>query len=312
MGAHQNTFRKLLFYRDFERYSGGHGKVWDYFTHAGSIAGWEPAIFLTPGSVVEQNPWHAAGVAAEPHWAPEKADALLLGGMDWNAYPLDIPDTPVINLIQHVRHGDPADPRHPFLQRRAIRICVSGEVAKAISRNGGPNGPVLVIEAAVQLPRHIARSAHRAGVFIDALKQPELGRRLAGRLRADGLQVDLNDQRTPRDDYLARLGRAQVAVTLPRATEGFYLPGLEAMALGCAAVVPDCVGNRAYLDPGRNALVPSLDVDDLTAAVTRLQAPDLRKQLAEAGRQTAERFGMDRERDAFKQVLSDLDQLWRY
>lgn len=311
MATNQDCARKLLFYRDFQRYSGGHGKVWDYFNHAGRAPGWKPAIYLTPRSTAAQNPWGGQHMPLESRWAPETADALLLGGMDWTAFPTDMPDMPVINLVQHVRHGDPSDPRHAFLSRRAIRICVSREVAHAITAEGNPNGPVMVIEAAVQLPRGIARPQARTGVFIDALKQPDLGRRLATRLLAAGHQVELNDRRIPRQDYLTRLARAQVAVTLPRATEGFYLPGLEAMALGCATIVPDCIGNRAYLEPERNALAPPLDVDDLAAAVARLCDPGLREKIAKAGQQTAKRFDMAGEREAFIRVLSDLEHLWR-
>lgn len=301
--------RTLLFHRDFQRYSGGHGKMWDYFRHVAAMPGWSPRVYLTARSVDGQNPWRTHAVDAATTWAPGTADALMLGGLDWEAYATDDPATPVLNLVQHVRHGDPKDPRFPYLRRAAIRICVSQEVADAISRHT-PNGPVLVIEAGIGLPA-VPPTGARSGVFIDAIKQPKLGEAVAQRLAASGHQVRLNTMRIPRDEYLAQLSRARVAVVLPRATEGFYLPGLEAMAMGCATVVPDCVGNRAYLAPGRNALTPALEADAVAAAVGQLDDPELSGRLTHAGTATAARFSLDRERTAFHRVLGDLPALWR-
>lgn len=302
--------RRLLFHRDFLGPSGGHGKVWDYFGHTDAHPGWTPTIYLTPASVDADNPWRAHRVQAQ--WRPDAADALFLGGVDWQAYPDDEPARPVINLVQHVRHGDPAEPLYAFLNRRAIRLCVSAEVADAITATGRVNGPVRVIDAALRWsPQGMPVAAGRAGVFIDSLKQPALGEALAAALRQHGRVVDLCDQRLPRDTYLARLAAAETAVLLPHATEGFYLPGLEAMALGCATVVPDCIGNRAYLMAEGNALAPLLQLEALTHAVERLDDDALRARLTAAGRATAARFRIERERDAFHAVLDDLDRLWR-
>src|SRR5690606_401099 len=127
------------------------------------------------------------------------------------------------------------------------RICVSREVAAAIVATGETNGPVRVIEAALDLPSREATSPDgRGGIFIDALKQPETGAALQSLLREQGRQSTLSTTRIPRAAYLDRLGSAAIAVLLPNPREGFYLPALEAMALGCATVVPDSIGNRAY------------------------------------------------------------------
>jgi hypothetical protein len=301
----------LLFHRDFRGYSGGHGKVFDYFMHARAHAAWRPRLHFTPESVDTDNPWHRAGVAVEPQWSPRSADALFLGGMDWNAVPEDV-DQPVINLVQHVRHADPTQALRAFLGRRAVRICVSSPVADAILGTGEVNGPVIVIDAGLQLPAQAGRVSRIAGrTFIAAAKQPGLGRAVAARLVDEGRDVDLCIDWTSRADFLERLAAAERAVMLPFPTEGFFLPGLEAMALGCASIVPDCIGNRAYLQPGSNALAPVLDGDALIAAVHRLDDPRLRDALAVAGQETASRFDLQRERRAFHAVLDDLDALWR-
>ena len=307
--------RKLGFHRHFTRYSGGHGKVWDYFTHTLAHPAWDASIHLTGDSIHDGNPWHAHGCDIDVHWPPRDADALFLGGMDWQAIPderhADQPGRPILNLIQHVRHADPEEPLHGFLCRRAIRICVSQPVADAILATGRVNGPVRVIDAAIRLPDRMPVLQARSGIFIGALKQPRLGHLLADALRGAGHQVALADRWQARDDYLAQLAAAKIAVLLPRATEGFYLPALEAMALGCAVVVPDSVGNRAYLVPGCNALVPDMTLDDLLHAVRRLDDAALMQSLVIQGALTAARFDLKGERVAFHALLDEMDELWR-
>ena len=302
--------RSVWFHRDFRGYSGGHGKVYDYFGHVAAHPAFESRLYLTPESVETDNPWLRARAPVEPDWRPETADVLFLGGTDWLAVADDRASRPVINLVQHVRHADPAQPLHAFLSRRAVRICVSRPVADAIKATGRVSGPVVVIEAGLALP-HVPPVRRVPGrIFIAAAKQPDLGAALAERLAAEGGDVDLCVGWTTREAFLHRLATAERAVMLPFATEGFFLPGLEAMALGAASVVPDCTGNRDYLVPGVNALAPRLALDDVAAAVRALDDPALRTRISDAGLETAQRFTLGRERAAFHSVLDRLDELW--
>ncbi len=302
--------RTVLFHRDFREYTGGHGKVWNYFNHAGAHPGWRPKIYMTPGSVRAGNPWLEHGCPLAPEWDASSADALFLAGMDWTSYPADDPARPVVNLVQHVRHGDPAHPLHAFLSRRAVRICVSQEVAHAILATCQVNGPVRVIPAALDLPTARAPLVDREGIFIGATKDPVLGGALRDRLLEHGEKVQLVSTPVPRDAFLAGLARSRVAVLLPSPTEGFYLPALEAMALGCATVVPDCVGNRQYLRPGENALVPAHALEPILDAVACLRDRALAEKLVTGGGETAGHFDLARERLAFHSVLDQLDALW--
>jgi len=305
--------RVMLFHRDFRGYTGGHGKVWDYFNHA-LAAGWDARVFLTPQSLRDaSNPWLAVPERIVPAWQPERADVLFLAGLDWLALPPERQrgDQPIINLVQHVRHADPAQPLRAFLARRALRICVSAPVADAISGTDEVCGPVRVIEAALNLPADAASPVPRAGVFIDALKAPALGRALADALQHCGIAATLITERLARPEYLDRLAHAETAVLLPHPTEGFYLPALEAMALGCATVVPDCIGNRAYLEPGINALVPEPNPTALADAVRQLtRDADLRARLSAAGSATAAQFSLSEERRRFHDLLAGLSELW--
>lgn len=295
----------LLFHRDFRGYSGGHGKVWDYFNHA-LAAGWDARVYLTPQSLRDaSNPWLRVPERIVARYEPQTAAALFVGGMDWTALAgHDDPAQPVFNLVQHVRHADPQHPLQAFLPRRAIRICVSPPVADAIAGSGRVNGPIHVIEAALDIPTPPDVDAPRHGIFIDGCKQSPLAQQLAAALRAEGRELRLVDTPIPRAQYLAAMAGAHIAVTLPHATEGFYLPGLEAMALGCATVVPDCIGNRAYLRPDDNALAPELRCDALLQAIHRLDDATLRARLIASGSATAARFTQARERAAFHALLA--------
>lgn len=301
--------RRLLMRRQFLGPTGGHQKMFDYFGHACAHPNWSAQVHFTGDSVDASNPWRAAGASEVDAWHPDHADALLLGGMDWEAMPPTDGAVPVINLVQHVRHADPALPLRGFLRRRALRICVSKAVAEAILATGEVNGPVQVIDAAIT---DVAPGpGPRTGVFIDAIKQPMLGQALAQALAAHGIAAEASLERMPRDAYVERLRGCEVAVLLPHATEGFYLPGVEAMAAGAACVVPDCIGNRGYLQPGINALVPALELDGLLAAVLDLGDHALRARLRAAGGATAARYGLARERAAFHAVLDAVPMVGR-
>src|SRR5690606_15785530 len=173
--------RRMLFHRDFREYTGGHGKVWDYFNHALAL-GWDARVYLTPQSRRDTvNPWMAMPERIEPEWRPGEADALFLGGEDWAVVPAATEERiPVLNLVQGVRHADPALPLHGYLARRATRICVGQPVADAILATGRPHGPVTVIPATLELPYHAVHGIKRGdGVFVAAQKDPALGQAVA-------------------------------------------------------------------------------------------------------------------------------------
>lgn len=301
--------RRMLFHRDFRGYTGGHGKVWDYFNHALAL-GWDARVYLAEGSLRgHDNPWMAVPERIEPQWRPERADVLFLAGMDWQALPRTLDGRrPVVNLVQGVRHADPALPLHGFLDRPAWRVCVSRPVADAILATGRVTGPVRVIPAALRLPDALAQEAGEGeGIFIGALKNPELGRGLAAALRGRGHRVELHEEWLPREAYLASMARARVAVPLPHASEGFFLPGLEAMALGRPLVMPPCVGSAEYAADGVNCLMPAATAEALAAAVEDLLAqPQLRRRLVGEGHATALRHAPAAERAAFAAVLEEM------
>lgn len=306
--------RTLLIRRNFRGYTGGHGKFRDYVEHVNASAGWRAKVYLVPGSLRGQgNPFDRPDWLVD-RWEPQGADALLLGGLDWEALsPMHGQGQPVINLVQGVRHAEPESTLRSFLGRRAIRVCVSSAVREAIDATGEVRGPVLTIPAAVDTRQlaSFATATQRYEVCIDAVKQVDFGLRLAAALSERGVQVRLLDERLPREEYLAALASAAVVVALPGAVEGFYLPGLETMAMGRVLVQPDCLGSREYLRDGVNALGPPAELMALVSAVVQLlKFPDRRERLAQAAMATAAEFDIAVERGRVHALLDRIDELW--
>jgi len=301
--------RVLLFRRDVRSFTGGELKVRHYFTHAERSTRFTPRIHLAPGTTPEGRAlW--AGTSAPPlaEFRPEAAAALFLAGLDWSAVPDPFP-VPVINLIQGVRHADPGSERWSYLSRPATRLCMSEEVAEAILATGRVAGPVHVIPPGTDPAELPPPAPHRdLPVVIAGLKNPELARAVHKRLAAAGILAECLVGPLPRATFLERLGRAKVAVTLPRSREGFFLPAIEAMALGAITVCPDCIGNRSFCRDGETAFRMPYELDALVAATLAAlsMAPDRADSMRAAAAAEARRHSIDAERSAFLRILDRL------
>ena len=312
--------RIVLFHRDFQRFTGGHLKVWDYFNHVGASPEHEPQISFTAKSKWDRtNPWFALRDRVVD-WNLKKADVLFLAGTDWRA--LSEPDQktggrPVFNLIQHPRHADVGSELRSFLRNRAIRICVSEEVAEVIRATGEVNGPVHVIPNGVDIsafPNPGNQLAERStDLLICGLKSPELARKCYQRLAKNGRTVRWLIDWVPRHEYLAHLGRAKTTLFLPRQEEGFYLPALEGMGAGTLVVCADCVGNRSFCMDKLNCLRPQNDPESIIAATEdalRLGETERENMIAKA-HETFLEHSLERERAAFLPLLENADEFWR-
>jgi glycosyltransferase involved in cell wall biosynthesis len=109
------------------------------------------------------------------------------------------------------------------------------------------------------------------------------------------------------DDFAHALSRA-LCLLLPSRIEGFGLPAVEAMALGCPVVastspcLPEVCGDAALL----------ADPDDAVAwmtAVYRLQnEPELRADLIARGRQRAKAFSWRRIAETYLEMMAEIDR----
>ncbi len=311
--------KSVLFHRDLLDFSGGHLKVFDYFQHVQSSSNFRPQIYFTESSIwTRRNPWfqgrEAGDFEVRKGFDIEDADVLFLAGFDWLALSPEqrkSPGRPVINLIQHVRHADPQDDRYPFLVHPATRLCVSQEVADAVSATGKANGPVLAISNGLDFsdfPPVVPRDSRPYDAFIVGIKQLSGAQKLCRKMRKLGLSVDLLDKNAPREEFLRRLSQARTAVFFPDPTEGFYLPPLEAMYLETLVICPDCEGNRVFCHDQENCLQPKYSPRAMFTAVKRVQQaeePSVEAMIAQ-GLKTASAHDIKSEREAFLRVLSEL------
>ena len=305
----------MLFFRDFDRFRGGHLKVWDYFNHVLASPRHDPLIKLSPRSVWDDtNPWTSV-----PDRVVEDTDAdvYFLAGLDWLHLRPRRPGAPVLNLVQHLRHADPANPRYDLLRERAIRICVGPEVAEAIRATGKVNGPVFTIPNSIDLgalPRPVPRAMRQLDLLVLSPKKPQraLTQDLVERLTRPGRRVLVLTERVPRTRLFDHLNDARVLLVLPNRQEGFCLPALEGMAMGTAVVCPDCVGNRSFCVPGETCFRPAYDADaivrDVEAALAASDADA--EQLITRGRAMAVAHDIADERARFLGILDDLEALW--
>ena len=309
--------RTVLFHRKYRRFHGGHLKVWHYFNHVLAAPALDArVVFDVDSSWDSSNPWQHARERVVESAEGITPDALFIAGRDWQRFDklglLDL-DVPKLNLIQHMRHADEWSIQSRYLDRKAIRICVSDEVAAAMT-DAGANGPVVVIPNGVDVPAEVDQDqADRPDdLFIAGLKQPAMAARAAEALAAPGRSIALLTDHAPRDDFLEAMRRARVTLYLPNEDEGFYLPALEGMALGTLVVCPDCIGNRSFCLPDVTALRPGFQFDELVSAaeMALAQAPEQRQEMLANAREMARRHSLASEREAFHRVLAELDVLW--
>jgi hypothetical protein len=301
-----NLPKTVLFHRTYKKFRGGHLKVKNYLDHVKSSPAYDARIVVDDASG-GLHLWQDDACLVEA-FDPAAADILFVASKDWRKIPAGLEDRiPVVNLVQGVQHADPEDARHEFLGRKAVRICVSPDVAGALVATGACNGPIHVIANSIDAADLPVAAAPVRDVFIGGAKAPEIARSLAARLEARGLGVDCLVGTRPRPEFLQRMAAAEIVVLLPKESEGFFLPALEAMMIGRAVVCTDGVGNRSFCIDGETCLMPARDVDRLDEAVVRLHGDaELRRALRERAATVVTRFDIARERSAFLGVLNRL------
>lgn len=98
------------------------------------------------------------------------------------------------------------------------------------------------------------------------------------------------------------------SILMPSLNEGFPRTAIEAMAAGKPVIATSVGGTpEAIIDGTTGILVPPMDVDAMSGAITRLVGDtDLQRRLGEAGRERAEaNYSVDR-------YVSRLDEIYRH
>lgn len=311
--------RKILFYRDFIKFTGGHMKVKDYFDHIKHTPGFTPLIsFSKRTKWNKSNPWLNNKKYKVKNWDPEIADIFFFGGCDWfkTNFPItDKKNKPIIYIIQDMRHGNESEKLFRYLRNRAIRICVSKELHDYISRSNIVNGPIFTIENGLNyqlFPVPLTHEEKHNDILIVSMKKPKTGRILKGQLQKFSKRVILLNKLIPREKFLKYMNESKITVYLPNFEEGFYLPALEGMALHTLVICPDCIGNRTFCKDNITCLQPHYSIDRIIASVK--QASDFseydKMKMINNAFLYAQKFNIERERIAFQKILNNIYEIW--
>lgn len=283
----------------------------DYIHHTVASGLFTPSLYLTGRSEIQRNLFNdIPGLKYAAQYSPGAADVVFLAGMDWQAYqPFFDPQQVKINLIQGVRHGDENHPLFEFLQHRAVRLCVSDAVKDAIEPFA--NGPCFTIKMGHDIPK-LSRPK-RYDLYILATKQPQLGKQLFEWATKIGLRVLLHDKATERELVYQAMAESVVVIPLPTKIEGFFLPGIEAMALADWAVVPDCIASREYSLGKANISSCELNRDACQIAIE-----DALKRVKSwkyhvskwHGRRLSAKYSPKQERKSYLSILNNVEAIW--
>jgi glycosyltransferase involved in cell wall biosynthesis len=225
----------------------------------------------------------------------------------------------VARLLAHAAPGPHNGGTPSLLPKTALKTKaremrrLQGEVADAILATGLVNGPVHTIDNAIELPAGPAGpSRPPIPLLVAGWKDRGFTDQVVAGLRGSGFQPEVIDAHLPREEFLARLAAARVVVLLPLQLEGCFLPALEAFALGCLVVCPDCVGNRQFCRDGDTCFRPAHDPRAIVAAAVHALAlaPAERERIVAAALAEAGGRGLDAERRAFLAILENLDGIW--
>jgi len=308
----------VVFHRNFQRFQGGHLKVFHYFEHVRSSPSHDARIRFTPDSVwTASNPWCGLRETVIDSGDTSLADVLFLSGPDWRSLEPDVRASsavPIVNLIQGFRDTRLVAMRK-FLPHRAIRLCVSPEIQETVEGAGIVEGPVITVPAGIDLeclPPPRPAEERDLDCIVLGTKHPNLARSIAGRLSSSGYRVMLVDHPVRRDALLDAMARARVTVHLPHPREGAYLPALESMALGAVVVCPDCVGNRSFCRDGETCLMPARGKRAIleSARVALSASADELKPMRASAYQESRARSLTAERRRFLEILDDVHELW--
>ena len=317
--------RVVWFHREYTRLTGGQVKHADYFEHVRRMPGFVPRLTLGGAQLdarlerERQELWPVAPSGLAAQWTPEANDLLFLAGVDWRylrSSGLEHLGNPRVNLIQHVRHAHAGSELYGYLSQRAIRICVSEEVADAIRGTGRTNGPIIAIPNGIDIAPRSMQRAHPSmtppAVVVVGYKRPDLASALCKALDQARIPYVALASFLPRCAFLRLLAATDVAVCLPHREEGFYLPALEAMASGCITVTLDCVGNRGFCHDRHNCLIAQPTAQPICATVQEAVKipPAAREAMFRHASETVRRHSLAAERMRFHALLEDIDNIW--
>jgi Glycosyl transferases group 1 len=310
---------------------GGVVKIFDYVNHARSL-GYEPIIACPeaykPGLPLFQIP-RFSGISPENGVRFTDLEKVTVGPHDlaflsWPThYEIVEPrlsrwtrHEQVIFIVQNVRWANPSFAGGyavRLLTRPMARIMTNDVVLEAIKPYLNPTSLSEVIRIGHDTDFF---AKEKSGPFGDPIRvgyttwKSDVGDKVASLLGDDsGFSFRAIRDPVGWDELRELYHWADVFLATPLIEEGFYLPGLEAMATGAVVVSSDAGGNRAYCRFGENCLEvgfedPSSYADALR--VLRRYGTDEINRLRRGGYETVKLHTLEHERERFGEFMGRL------
>jgi len=309
---------KVLFYRRYVGFTGGHLKVWHYYNHVKASNKHIPNIYFAEDSIWDSsNPWKNEGRLIVDQWSPEKSDIIFLAGTDWRQLPEQERinySKPIINLVQNIRHVNPSDVRYPFIKNKAVRLCYNIDVYDALKK-ANANGPVFYIPMGMDFDmanKWRLLDIRPIDVLIVGYKDPEIALTVGLKIKAKRIRVEILTKNIRRSEYIGLLRRSKITLFMPMKEEGYYIPPLEGMAAGTLVICPDRPGVTNDYKDSINCFRPQYDTGHIIEAVDKALKMDkkMRNELLHNGRATLLHHKLSNERDRSLDILNNIYQIW--
>ena len=179
--------------------------------------------------------------------------------MCWSgAKGLGYPDIRIIHLIQNVRHSNVFFDKgmaRDLLMKNMPRICITDQVYDAV-RDLVPDESLLHLNFHgfdFEFFRRKTVKPNRTVRLGYNLFKSDFGEKVREACEARGLQVGVRGPcraGSPGNKLRAAYHSCDAFIGTPLREEGYYLPGIEALAGGNVLICSDAVGNRSYLGRG--------------------------------------------------------------
>jgi len=325
-----DRWRRIYFLTPTFRPVGGVVKIFDYVNHTGTL-GLEPVI-CCPEPFKEDLPLFRiprfSGISPEAGFKFVDLEKVSVGPHDlafvsWPTH-YDILEPrlsrwthheQVICIVQNVRWANPTFTNGyamRLLSRPMARIMTNDVVLEAVRPYLNETSMTEVIDlghdtaffarertAGLAQPIRVAHTAWKSDV----------GDRVAARIRGPAFEFRAIRDHVGWEELRELYHWADVFLAAPLVEEGFYLPGLEAMAAGAIVLSPDVGGNRAYCEFGENCL--RVDFDDPSSYVEVLSSlkktdPTRIDRMRKQGYETIARHTLSSEEQHFGAFLERL------
>ena len=325
-----DRWRRIYFLTPTFRPVGGVVKIFDYVNHARSL-GLEPVI-CCPEPFKEDlllfRISRFSGISPAMGFRFVDLEKVSIGPHDlafasWPThYEILLPrlsrwthHEQVIYIVQNVRWANPTFTNGyaiRLLSRPMARIMTNDVVLKAVQPYLNETSMTEVIDLGHDTAFFVRERARGLGPRIRVAYttwKSDVGDRVVERMRDPAFEFRAIRNPVGWEELRELYLWADVFLATPLVEEGFYLPGLEAMAAGAILLSPDAGGNRAYCEFGENCLrVEFDDPSSYIEALFSLRTTDPAKidHMRQRGYETTERHTLSGEEQHFGAFLERL------